>query len=95
MEQNVIQINGGIMINCGCDCKKCHVCEKDYVWNPATCNCENGKYLTSIMDDSVIECDKIIYTEKTNFNEKNITSKTKFLYFTYIFIIYYSIIDSC
>ena len=21
-----------------------HVCEKDYVWNPATCNCENGKY---------------------------------------------------
>ena len=27
---------------CQCECKKCHVCEKDYVWNPATCNCENG-----------------------------------------------------
>ena len=30
---------------------------KDYVWNPATCNCENGKYLASVMDDSVITCD--------------------------------------
>ena len=32
-----------------CDCKKCHVREKDYVWNPPKCSCENGKYLTSIM----------------------------------------------
>ena len=23
--------------------KTCHVCEKDYVWNPPTCNCENRK----------------------------------------------------
>ena len=30
--------------NCQCECQKIHVCEKDYVWNPATCNCENGKY---------------------------------------------------
>ena len=21
---------------CRCECKKCHVCKKDYVWNPAT-----------------------------------------------------------
>ena len=28
---------------CWCECRKRHVCEKDYVWNPATCNCENGK----------------------------------------------------
>ena len=27
---------------CQCECKKHHVCEKDYAWNPATCNCENG-----------------------------------------------------
>ena len=33
-----------------CECKKNHVCEKDYVWNPATCNCENGKYLANIID---------------------------------------------
>ena len=29
-----------------------------YVWNPATCNSENGKYLASIMDDSAIMCDE-------------------------------------
>ena len=27
---------------CRCECKKHHVCEIGYVWNPATCNCENG-----------------------------------------------------
>ena len=28
--------------------------------NPATCNCENGKYLASIMDYSAIACNEII-----------------------------------
>ena len=45
---------------CGRECRKCHVCEKDYVWNPATCNCQKGKDLASIMDDSEIMCDEII-----------------------------------
>ena len=36
------------------------VCEKHYVWNPATCNCKNGKYLASIMHDSGINCDEVI-----------------------------------
>ena len=36
---------------CQCECKKHHICEKDYVWNPITCICKNGKYLGSIMDD--------------------------------------------
>ena len=45
---------------CRCECKKRHVCEKHYVWNPATCSCENGKYLASIMDDSPIMSDEII-----------------------------------
>ena len=49
MEETVIQINGGIMINVDTS-KKSHVYEKDYVWNPATCNCENGKCLESIRD---------------------------------------------
>ena len=32
MEENVIQINDGIMINVSrCECKKRHVREKDYV----------------------------------------------------------------
>ena len=53
-----------------CECNKHHMREKDYVWNPATCNSENEKYLASIMDDSVITHDEIIYTEETNFNKK-------------------------
>ena len=28
---------------CRCECKKRHVCEKDYISNPATCSCENGE----------------------------------------------------
>ena len=65
---------------CRCECKKCHVCEKYYSWNPATCNCENGKYFAGIMDDSVITCDVIIESNdketKTNFNRKKATCKT-------------------
>ena len=54
------KFDGRIMINewnndkCWRECKKRHVCEKDYVWNPAACNCENGKYLANIADDSAI-----------------------------------------
>ena len=83
MKQNLVQINGRIMINVNVGVKKHHICEKKYVWNPSTCICENGKYLTSVMDDSVIMCDEVIesYDEEiktipTNFNEKNITCKT-------------------
>ena len=43
---------------------------KNYVWNLSTCNCENGKYLASIMDDSAIICDEIIDVKETNFNKK-------------------------
>ena len=39
--------------------------KKYYVWNPATYNCKNGKYLASVIADSVIMCDEIIYTTKT------------------------------
>ena len=64
--------------------EKRHVCEKDYIWNPATCSCENAKYLASIIDDSVITCDKIIDEETktvtTNFSEKNAICKTKIFY---------------
>ena len=28
--------------------------EKGYISNPSTCTCENGKYVQSIIDDSVI-----------------------------------------
>ena len=57
---NVTQINGVIIIKCQCECKKIRVCEKDYIWNLVTRICENGKYLTSIMDDLAITCDEVI-----------------------------------
>ena len=60
MKQNVSHINGGITINVDMSVKKHHICEKYYACNPATCNSENGKYLASIMDDSVIMCDAVI-----------------------------------
>ena len=68
MEENVSQINGGITINAA-ECKQCHVCEKYCVWNSATCSCENGKYLASIMDDSAIICDEFIDVKEMNFDE--------------------------
>ena len=45
---------------CRCKCKKHHLCKKDYIRNPATCSCKNGKYLASITDNSVIIFDEII-----------------------------------
>ena len=76
---------------CWCECKKRNVCEKDYVWKPATCSCENGKYLTSIMKDSTITCDEII----KSYAEEAKTIPTNFAEKKAIFIDYYSIIDSC
>ena len=61
--------------------------------------CENGKYLASIIDDSVITCDEIIDAETkscdkerktvtTNFNEKGQSVKHKtsifYLHFYYL-----------
>ena len=76
---------------------------KKIVWNPATCSCENGKNLASIMDNSAIICDEVIesYDEETktiptHFNEKKATGKTQNFYILLVFFInYYSIIDSC
>ena len=68
---------------CWCECKKHHTCEKEYIWYPATYNCEYGKYLAIIIDDSVI-CDEIVDAETktilTNFNEKNMICKTQNFY---------------
>ena len=48
---------------CQCKCinsKKHRVCKKDYIQNPVTCSCKNGKYLATIIDESVIKCYEII-----------------------------------
>ena len=86
---------------CRFECKEHHICEKEYVWNPATCNCENRKYLASIIDDSAIICDEVIDADaelhnvklspkddnKTNFNEKKVTCKTQNFYILLTFLL--------
>ena len=51
-----MQIKSGVTIIVGACVKnqKYSVCKKDYSWNPDICSCENGKYLASIIDDSMI-----------------------------------------
>ena len=47
---------------------------KRFTWNPPACSYKIGKYLASIVDDSVITCDESIAETKTvptKFNEKN------------------------
>ena len=87
---------------CRCECKKHNVCKKYYVWNPTTCNRDNGKYLASIMDDSTIICDEVMktYEEKktvpSSFIEKNVTCKLQSFYILLAFLlITINIIDSC
>ena len=80
----MINVNFSVKIK-----KNITVCKKYYIWNPPTCNCENGKYLGSIIDDSVIMCDEIIeetQTISTYFNEK-ITCKTKNFFISLTFLI--------
>ena len=53
------------------------MCEKDYIWNPATCSCKYSKYLASIIDNSEIKCDEIIDVEaKSYYEEKKTIPKT-------------------
>ena len=53
---------------CWYGCKKSHLCEKDYIWNPFTCNCKHGKYLASVISNLVITCDKTIDAEAKSNN---------------------------
>ena len=70
-------------------CKKHHPCEKDYIWNPPTYSCENGKFLASIMNDSAITCDNIRESckKETNFNEKKATSNMQNFYILLAFLL--------
>ena len=82
---------------CRRECKnprKHHVCEKDYIWNPRTCTCENGKFLEIIIGDLVFTCDEILEMAKTiptNFNENEITCNTGKFYILVNFLINYHI----
>ena len=68
MVENVIQIKSGIMISVNGNAKNIIFVKK--IWNPPTCSFENGKYLASIIDDSVIMWDEIIDAEEKNYSNK-------------------------
>ena len=57
------------------------MCKRDYIYNPATCSCETGKYVGSIIDDLVITSDEIIdavvksYDKETKTDFKFLVSK--------------------
>ena len=79
MEENIIQINGGITINVDVSVKNIIFVRKNYIWNPATCSCKNGKYLASIINNSVIKCDETIEadTEAKLYDEETKTTLEK------------------
>ena len=92
MEENGLQINGGIMTNADVSCEK--VCDKDYIWNPFTYIFENGTNLASILDDLAItfdeyieSCNKETKTKTTNFNEKKSICKTQNFYLILAFLL--------
>ena len=92
-QKNVIQINVETTINVNVSVKNILYVKKDYIWNPSTCIFKNGKYIASIMDDLVIECDEVIEkTVPTNFNEKKINCKTKKFYILIAFLLITSIL---
>ena len=79
---------------CWYECKKRHVCEKDYIWNPTTCSYQNRKYLASVMDDSVIQCDKFIEpqdeetkTVPASFNQNKATCQKQNFYILLVLIL--------
>ena len=88
MEENAIQINGAIMRNVNVRVKNIMYVKK-IMFGIAACNCENGKHLASIMDDSATTCDEILesYNEETNFNKKKAIGKTQVFYVFLAFLL--------
>ena len=77
--ENVTQIKSGTTISVCVSVKirqNIMCVKKYYICNPATCSCENGKYVGSIIGDSVFTCDKIM--EETNCSNKNRSNKKYF-----------------
>ena len=54
---------------CLCECKKRHVSEKAYIWNPAICSCQNEKYLASIIDVLATTYDEIRDADDVKLND--------------------------
>ena len=81
--KNVTRIKIGKTINACVSVKnqkKHYACKKGYIWISATCTCENGKYLGSIIENLVITCNEIIEESKTvptNINDRKLSCQTK------------------
>ena len=65
-----------------------------FLWVTVKCNCENGKYLGSIVNYSVITCDEIIESDDqetktipTNFNQRKATCNTQNFYILLAFLL--------
>ena len=83
----ITRING----KCWCGCKnpkEHHACKKYYIWDPAACNCEKGKYkdvLLTIQWPSVMKS----YRNQKQFQQILIRP-----YFTHLFFSYFTIRDN-
>ena len=58
-----------------------------YIWNPATINCKNGKYLASISGNSVITRDETIFAVEKSTVSKYIIYETKTLHISLVFLL--------
>ena len=58
--KNITQIKNGITMNVGVIVKMWKTCEKESYLELCNMYWENGKYVGSIIDDSVIICDEIV-----------------------------------
>ena len=92
IEKNVIQINGGMMINVDVSVKSVMYVKK-IIFGILLHVAVKMENLASIMDDSAITCDEIIesYNEEakiipTNFNEKKATCKMQNVYILLAFL---------
>ena len=55
--------------------------------NPSTCSCENGKYLVSIIDDSVLNKVQRDHRCQTVEKRKHITCKSQNFYYLHAFLL--------
>ena len=94
IEENLIQMKNGIIINNDVSAKNIK-CVKKIFWVLLDIVAKMGKYRASIIDNSVITCNEIIEMKEIKTIPRIKICKTKkCLYFTYLVIKYYSIIDS-
>ena len=61
--------------------------EKYYIWNPATCSCEDSKYVRSIINDSVITYDEVIEETKTVATKIRFPINQKSVFKKYVFLL--------